>query len=80
MGQKGSEVMFEIFILPCMYLLFSLVCLFVCFFVCCDRYEGNRFVEEVHTDYVVWEETGRTEYGYTATMSEVRIVIQRDCE
>ena len=26
MGQKSSEVMFEIFILPCMYLLF--VCLF----------------------------------------------------
>ena len=36
-------------------------------------------MEEVQTDYVVWEETGRTEYGYTATMSEVRFVIQRDC-
>ena len=37
----------------------------------CGRYEGDRFVQEVHTDYVVWEETGRTDYGYTATMSEV---------
>ena len=34
MGQKGSEVMFEIFLLPCMYLLFSLVCLSVCLSVC----------------------------------------------
>ncbi|RMX37396.1 hypothetical protein pdam_00013816, partial [Pocillopora damicornis] len=37
-----------------------------------DLYEGDKFVEEVRTDYVVWEETGRTDYGYTATMSEVR--------
>lgn len=35
-----------------------------------DLYEGDRFVQEVHTDYVVWEETGRTDYGYTATMSQ----------
>ncbi|XP_066025981.1 cation channel sperm-associated auxiliary subunit epsilon-like isoform X2 [Pocillopora verrucosa] len=37
-----------------------------------DLYEGDKFVEEVRSDYVVWEETGRTDYGYTATMSEVR--------
>lgn len=37
-----------------------------------DLYEGDKFVEEVHSDYVVWEETSRTDYGYTATMSEVR--------
>ncbi|KAJ7365470.1 hypothetical protein OS493_005578 [Desmophyllum pertusum] len=37
-----------------------------------DLYEGDRFVQEVHTDYVVWEETGRTDYGYTATISEAR--------
>ncbi|XP_022777503.1 cation channel sperm-associated protein subunit epsilon-like [Stylophora pistillata] len=37
-----------------------------------DLYEGDKFVEEVHTDYIVWEETGRTDYGYTATMSEAR--------
>ena len=37
-----------------------------------SRYEKDRFVQEVHTDYVVWEETGRADYRYTATMTEVR--------
>ena len=37
-----------------------------------SRYEKDRFVQEVHTDYVVLEETGRTDYRYTATMTEVR--------
>ena len=36
-----------------------------------SRYERDTFVQEVHTDYVVWEETGRTDYRYTATMTEV---------
>ena len=36
-----------------------------------SRYEKDRFVQEVHTDYVVWEETGRADYRYTATMTEV---------
>ena len=36
------------------------------------RYERDRFVQEVHTDYVVLEETGRADYRYTATMTEVR--------
>ncbi|CAH3147810.1 unnamed protein product [Porites lobata] len=35
-----------------------------------DMYEKDRFVQEVHTDYVVWEETGRADYRYTATMTE----------
>ncbi|CAH3147805.1 unnamed protein product [Porites lobata] len=35
-----------------------------------SRYEKDRFVQEVHTDYVVWEETGRADYRYTATMTE----------
>jgi len=35
-----------------------------------DLYEEDGFVQEIHTDYVVWEETGRTDYGYTATMSK----------
>ena len=48
------------------------------FLFCCVRYEGDKFVEEVRTDYVVWEETGRTDYGYTATMSEVHIMYQRN--
>ena len=52
---------------------FSYLCLF-----CCDRYEGDKVVKEVRSDYVVWEETGRTDYGYTATMSEVRIMYQRN--
>ena len=36
-----------------------------------SRYEKDRFVQEVHTDYVVWEETGGADYRYTATMTEV---------
>ena len=36
-----------------------------------SRFEKDRFVQEVHTDYVVWEETGRADYRYTATMTEV---------
>ncbi|XP_078349595.1 cation channel sperm-associated auxiliary subunit epsilon-like [Oculina patagonica] len=37
-----------------------------------DLYEGDKFVQEVHTDYVVWEETGRTDFGYTATMRDAK--------
>ena len=37
-----------------------------------SRYERDRFVQEVHTDYVVWEETGRADYRYTATTTQVR--------
>ena len=37
-----------------------------------SRYERDRLVQEVDTDYVVWEETGRADYRYTATMTEVR--------
>ncbi|XP_068729592.1 cation channel sperm-associated auxiliary subunit epsilon-like [Montipora capricornis] len=36
-----------------------------------DLYEGGKFVQEVLEDYIVWEETGRTEFGYSATTSEV---------
>jgi len=36
-----------------------------------DLYEGGRFVQEVHDDYIVQEETGRIDFGYIATMSEV---------
>lgn len=36
-----------------------------------NSYEEGRFVQEIKTDYVVWEKTGRMDFGYTATMSEV---------
>ena len=36
-----------------------------------NSYEGGRFVQEVHDDYIVQEETGRIDFGYIATMSEV---------
>ena len=36
-----------------------------------NSYEGGRFVQEVHEDYIVQEETGRIDFGYIATMSEV---------
>ena len=33
-------------------------------------------MQEVLEDYIVWEETGRTEFGYSATTSEVGILYQ----
>ena len=35
--------------------------------LCAYRYDGDTFIEEVTTDFVVWELKGRTDFGYNAT-------------
>ena len=35
------------------------------------RYDGELFLEEVDTNYVLWEQQGRAGFEYSATMKEV---------
>lgn len=36
-----------------------------------DLYDGDVFVQEVLADFVVWEVTGRTDFGYTSSITDV---------
>jgi len=35
------------------------------------RYDGETFVKEVDVNYIMWEQHGRADYKYSATMKEV---------